>query len=424
LRKEPNRFVPLRVGSGGTLTLLTRKLINTILFHTQSLSEPGQYAPPDQPGEKINSNFYWVPLTIFSADTNFNSRDTDTLRSALDNLMSIRLHKDTENRLSSSVLLSDYQIVNPTGKHGSRVMVGWELPSAVREAAKNPDIYTRSSVRYLSILQTTAGIALYEIAKRYSTSESRLTMKESVEWWFITLTGVPVGTEPPEYKYFKRDTIKEAMAEVNTTTDVTVELLEFKAGRRVADLQFRVSISPQIQLGLTPAPLINTDLVQRIVDLGVPWIAAENLVVSTDQGLIRDTLAWLDARMASAELSPVDSPAALFRSALRGRYAQGGKQTPAKRAVVTAPPPELTPTQKPEALPDLDARARTDAAMADFDALPDDQKDAVWSEFLAANQSAGVAYVGSKRFGLVARKALGVWLSKNKLRSVAFARRA
>ena len=398
--RRPNRFVPLRVGSGGTLTLLSRKLLNTIIFHTQQLGAPGQDAPPDQPGENINSDYYWLPLTRFTTDANFNSSDVLALRAALDNLTNIKLHKDTEHRLSSGVLLADYQIVNPTGKRGTKVMVGWELTAAVREAARNPDIYAWANVHHLNFLQTTAGIALFEIAQRYVGNESGLTMRESVDYWFDALTGVPVGTKAPEYKYFKRDVIKESMAEVNSLTNLNIELIEHKVGRRVTELQFCVTEKRQVQITLSPPPIINTQLVQRIMDFGVTSKEAEKLFASTEEGLLKATVLYVEERLAT-----IEAPAAYFRIALRDKYAQKQNKKTATGGVVQPQSAQITDQ---ESEPKDPARER---AMKAFEALPPPERTRTLERFSETLQEPLAGTYRKQGMGSqLVRKAIEKWL--------------
>jgi plasmid replication initiation protein len=53
-----------------------------------------------------------------------------------------------------------------------------------------------------------------------------------------------------EYRIFKRDTLRPAMAEINAVADIEIEMLEFKSGRFVSDLQFTVRKKPQKTLAL------------------------------------------------------------------------------------------------------------------------------------------------------------------------------
>lgn len=404
--KRSNSLTPLRVESGGMLSLLDRKLLNTMAMHTQRQGEPGQNAPPDEPGEDINKDYYWTTLAEFCADVQFNSNDTDYLKKSFANLQSIVLSRETANRLSSTVLLSGYQIVNPLGKRGSRVWVGWEFPSAVREEVKRPEIYNWATLHYLNALNTTAGAALYDIANRYCSSPSRLTMKESPDWWYATLCGVPVSSKVKEYKYFKRDVLLCAIEEINAVTDVTIDLsagdlIEFREKRRVVAIQFRVARKAQQQLELT-GPIINTELMQQIADLGMSMRDAENIFATHPENLIRETLKLVEERLNNPSLPSVSSPAGFFRAALKGKYVDNKPKL--------TPRHQRKPAELPkEAAPDPAASAARDAALAGFDALDETSRQSLLEEFLTQNSHLMEKARRNSNTPLV-RKSLAGWL--------------
>jgi len=400
--RRANKVVPMRVASGGTLTLLSRKIFNVMLYHTQKQGMPGTNAPP---GDPVYANYYWVPLATFTADANFNSDDVKALRWSFDNLQSIRIHRDTKSVLGSDVLLSSYRIVNPQEKRGSKVLVGWEMPSAVAALAKNPDLYTWTSIYYLTILRTTAGLALYETAKRYATSETGLTMSEKWEWWFEYLTGVPVGTGAPEYKYFKRDTLQPAMDELNSLTDLHVELLVTKEGRKVDKLQFKVTRKKQERLELSPPPVIDSQIVARIASLGFAQQEAEDIFAAHDEGFLKATLDFTDARLADTKLAPLSNSAAFFRSALRGRYAEAKKRLPEDGKPKIAEQRKEPPPEDPVA---KEARQR---AIGRFDTLSEFEKAEKLAEFVEANPAMRKAAVKNPQSKIV-RESLAGWLAR------------
>jgi hypothetical protein len=246
----------------------------------------------------------------------------------------------------------------------------------------------------VQIIQETA----YEVAKRYSTNPSGLTSRENWEWWHDVLTGLPITSEKTEYKYFKRDVLKPAIEEVNTT-DIAVELVEHKIGRRIAQLQFKVERSSQERLELPPPPVIDSKVIDRIRALGIHAREAEDLFVGNDDNLVRKTLDWVETRVSNKDLPPVESPAAMFRSALRGRFADAASTR--KPAVRALPKPKEEPADDPV------FKARVESELTAFDAMTDEDKDSVWNSFI---ESTGARTI--KRTGAIGRKMLGAWLAK------------
>src|ERR1017187_1833635 len=290
--RKANEVIAPRVSRGGTLSLLSRKIFNVLLYHTQRLGTPGANAPA---GDPEFQSFYWIRLGELASDAAYNSEDTRVLKDALDRLQDIKIVvDDVKKGYASDVLIPRVRII--PDRRGRPTMVGWTLDSTTEKILLRPEFYTRLSIYYLTSLRTTAGISLYESAKRYATNPSKLTIRETWEWWHDVLTGLPITQE-----------------------------------------QFKIERVEQGALELPPPPVIDTKTVDRIRELGIHQREAEDLFARNDDHLVRKTLDWVQKRMASKTLPAVESPAALFRSALRGRYASKPPESP------RLPNPTLSP---------------------------------------------------------------------------------
>ena len=62
------------------------------------------------------------------------------------------------------------------------------------------------------------------------------TARKSWAWWRPVLLGRPDDErlQRLEYRIFKRDTLRPALAEINALADIEIEMLEFKSGRFVS----------------------------------------------------------------------------------------------------------------------------------------------------------------------------------------------
>lgn len=385
------------------MSLLARKIFNVILYHTQRLGVPGANAPSDDPAYK---EFYWLPLGELARDTAFNSDDTKVLKEAMLKLQDIKVVIDDAKGFASDVLIPKIRVI--PDRRGKATMVGWTIDSTTEKTLLRPEFYTRLSIYYLTSLRTTAGISLYENAKRYATNPSRLTMRETWEWWHDVLTGIPMTHEKPEYKYFKRDVLKPAIDEVNTT-DIRVELIEHKTGRRITHLQFRIERAAQGALELPPPPVIDTKTIDRIRELGINPREAEDIFASHDDRLVRETLDWVRDRMASTTMPRVESPAALFRSALRGRYADS-KAKPARRTLPMAGEGVQAAIESKQEQSDHEAGR----AMAKFEVLPPADRTRILERF--AETLKGPLKKTYETLGMgspIIRGSLAGWLARN-----------
>ncbi|WP_250453802.1 replication initiation protein [Caballeronia sp. ATUFL_M2_KS44] len=301
----------------GKITLLTRKLFNVLLAVAQQADESG--------------DTYRALLSDIVANSAFDSNDTALVKEHLRRMVSVQVEWSTGTssqkpgrKWGISTLIADAEILeDPTTR---RVWVEFSFAPKIKKKLLDPVQYARLSLQFQSQLRSSAGLALYEICVRYLTNPSHLTMRETWEWWRPILSGTPdteAGDEAKrEYKYFKRDYLRPAIAEVNAVTNIFVELVEHREGRRVAEIQFRVTERKQPMLALDEHPnVFDSTLVDRMVKIGIPLKEAQTLYADSEENRIRAALQMTEQRMRSTTLPPVRSAAALFKDALKKGYA-------------------------------------------------------------------------------------------------------
>jgi hypothetical protein len=317
--RKTNEAIGLRV-SEGRLSLLSRKIFNVMVYHAQRIRNKGENAPINT---EVAKNYYWIPMAELARDAAYDSRDTELFKEQVQELQNIRIFSEDAIQWTSERLVSSVKLVNPRGlkKQGGMLWFGFAFPPEVESMVMAPGSYTKLSVYYQALLRSGASLALYEICRRYATNPSKVTNRAEWDWWYGALTGNPVGESIPEYKYFKRDVLKYAITEINTVTDINVELIEHKQGRKVAELQFRVTPASQEALALSAPPIIDTDLVQRMMALELSQEEACNLLATTEDGKLKATLDLVEARMNNTKAAELTSPAGYFKQALRQGYA-------------------------------------------------------------------------------------------------------
>ena len=301
----------------GKITLLTRKLFNVLLAVAQQADEAG--------------DTYRALLSDIVANSAFDSNDTALVKEHLRRMVSVQVEwsqgtssQKPGRKWGISTLIADAEILeDPTTR---RVWVEFSFAPKIKKKLLDPVQYARLSLQFQSQLRSSAGLALYEICVRYLTNPSHLTMRESWAWWRPILSGTPdteAGDEAKrEYKYFKRDYLRPAIAEVNAVTNIFVELIEHREGRRVAEIQFRVTERKQPMLALDEHPnVFDSTLVDRMVKIGIPLKEAQSLYADSEENRIRAALQLTEQRMRSTSLPPVRSAAALFKDALKKGYA-------------------------------------------------------------------------------------------------------
>ena len=378
--RKPNQAIGLRVIEG-KLSLLTRKVFNVMMYHAQELKTPGVNAPIDTPAAK---KYFWIPLSDLARDAAYDSKDTEYLKQKLEELQDIKLLMENDRQWTSERLVASISLVNPSGlkKHSGQVWLGFAFPPEVHELVMTPGTYTRFSIFYQGLLRSGSSLALYEICRRYATNPSKRTLIESFEHWYGALTGNPVSGESlPPYKYFKRDVIRPAIAEINMLTDIHVELIEHKKGRRVESLQFKVEQAKQPQLAFPAPPVIDVALLGRIEKFGFKQQDAADFVAQHGDDKIRASVAFVEARLGHKSSPRLDSPAAYFRWTLKAGSAAAQDLQLEHEAV------KLTSSKNIEAptLIEKFLSARAQEALAVYKELEDQERKAIFGRFKEQN---------------------------------------
>lgn len=344
--RKANEAIGLRV-SEGRLSLLSRKLFNVMMYHAQQQREPGHNAPINTEAAK---KYFWIPLAEVARDAAYHSNDTEKLKVHLAELEDIRVHMEDSIQWTSQRLVSAVTLVNPAGlkKRGGQIWFGFAFPPEVAALVTSPgSSYTKLAIYYQTMLRSGTSLGLYEVCRRFLTNPSKVTYRQEWEWWYGVMSGNPISEVAPQYKYFKRDVLKPAIAEINMTTDINIELIEHTQGRKIVALQFKVAPAQQSALAFPPPTIIDTALLARIMALGLGQNYAEDVLDNTEQSTILATLTLVEERMANTTRPKIDSPAAFFKSALKERYVTAEKVVAAatQERIKAAPAPGETPDE-------------------------------------------------------------------------------
>lgn len=373
--RKTNEAIGLRVKEG-RFSLLSRKVFNVLVYHAQQLRAPGINAPI---ATEASKKYFWIPLVDVARDAAYDSKDTLKLKEHLEELLNIRIVTEDFAQWTSQRLLSAVTLVNPLGlnKRGGQLWLGFAFPPEVEILVMSPENYTKLTFFYQTQFRSGASLALYEICRRFLTNPSKLTYKNPWEWWYGSLTGNPVDEVIPEYKFVKRDVFKRAIAEINTVTDINIELIEHKQGRKVISLQFKVVESAQSPLNLPAPPVIDTEILERLMGFGINQKEASDLLATTPEGKLLATIKLVEDRNSKTNVSKLVSPAAYFKQALRESYASPAMI--AKQSVIQKDKPSDVET--PDELVRRYLAQRAKEGFNSFKELPDPDQEELRREF-------------------------------------------
>lgn len=319
LRKPVNTLAIVPTKSS-KITVLARKAYNVLLYIAQE--------------QGIDQEVFRAPLQSILRGVDFNSNAREIVKQHLRSMVSTTVEWQSPTAGEGDAwnvagLLAHAKVYKQSGEN----WVEWSFAPNIKHELLEPQRFARLRLDVISQLRRHSGVVLYEICARYR--DIGLTARQPWPWWRPVLTGSP-DTEDSikqEYRFFKRDVLKLAIAEVNAVTDLEVELIEHKAGRFIADIQFRVARKQQASLALRhpPAPVDLTQVV-RATAAGIREEDAEALTQAHGNEAMSAALDALLKRIASEFPEPLRDRYRYLRALLESHSASAAKQAEEGRA--------------------------------------------------------------------------------------------
>jgi hypothetical protein len=232
--RRPNETIGLVPGPGEKITLVKRVVYHALLHEVA------------KQGDKDRYEFLQADL---ARKTGINESNGTYLRAQLDELrnMTFRLSvsRDVDGETEIEEMTLGY-IDKPgsISRRGTNTRLFFSIDAALKDRILNPlNKYTVLPLEIISRFRTTAGVALTEICYMYRTNFAGkgygTTGSKLLEWWYPRLLGhIPkVGYE---FKYFNRDVLTPALAEVNKHASFEVKVVVGKVGKVVTSLEFHI----------------------------------------------------------------------------------------------------------------------------------------------------------------------------------------
>lgn len=268
--KKPNSLLVMLPFT--KLNPLTRKIFNVLVQKTQ------QQAPALYERHGVIPNGYPFRIRIDQLVKPLEAGKANlrtSVRERVDEMMDIKLKWDTpdlkgrkdptEHELEMRQILGDeagrIKWFRENWLTGIREVedefgitwIEWGFGETMTKIITRPGIYTPVSFDQLAKLRRYASISLYEICYRYRNNARSVTSSAPTQWWINALSEIPPALDengkekPRSWPNYKDKAVNDAIAEVNEKTDINVELIEIKSGKRIAEVQFKVTMKdPQV----------------------------------------------------------------------------------------------------------------------------------------------------------------------------------
>jgi hypothetical protein len=286
LRKPVNTLAIVPTKSS-KITVLARKAYNVLLFIAQE--------------QGLEHEVFRAPLQRILRGIDFNSNAKEIVKQHLRSMVSTTVEWQSPTAGEGEAwnvagLLAHAKIYKQSGDN----WVEWSFAPNIKHELLEPQRFARLRLDVISQLRRHCSVVLYEICARYR--DVGLTARQPWQWWRPVLTG-HVDTDESlkqEFRFFKRDVLKPAIAEVNAVTDLEVELIEHKSGRFISEIQFKTAKKQQEELPLhhPPQPIDMTQVV-RATEAGIRADEAEALIHSHGNEAMKSALDALMRRVAT-----------------------------------------------------------------------------------------------------------------------------
>jgi hypothetical protein len=326
LRKPVNTLAI--VPKSARITSLGRKSYNVLLYEAQE--------------QGLDKDIFRAPLERVVRGVDFDSNDHALIKKHLRAMVSTTVEWQSPTTgegaaWNVSGLLAQAKL----SKERGQVWVEWSYAVNLKQELLEPTVFARLKLEVISQLRSHAGIALYEICTRYK--DIGRTSRQHWRWWRPVLSGQPETerTAKLEYRIFKRDTLKPAIAEVSAITDLEVELVEYKEGRFISDIQFLIRPKKQSSLALAQAPeAVDLSLISDAQRQGIDGDKAEELQAEFGADALRSGLQLLATRAASSFPAPLRDPYRYLRSLMPGEAQKASHKAAAIEARADPASPE------------------------------------------------------------------------------------
>jgi hypothetical protein len=370
LRKPVNTLAIVPTKSS-KITVLARKAYNVLLYIAQE--------------QGIDQEVFRAPLQSVLRGVDFNSNAREIVKQHLRAMVSTTVEWQSPTAGEGEAwnvagLLAHAKVYKQSGEN----WVEWSFAPNIKRELLEPQRFARLRLDIISQLRRHSGVVLYEICARYR--DVGLTARQPWPWWRPVLTGSP-DTEDSvkqEYRFFKRDVLKLAISEINAVTDLTVELIEHKAGRFISDIQFKVAKKQQESLPLRHPPVpVDMSQVVRATAAGIRSEDAEALIQAHGNDAMTTGLDALHKRIANEFPEPLRDPYRYLRALLESNSASAAKKA-AEKGTEPTTKSSVVATAALEGWTAEWVSRRRALVVGEFDALPAEAQ-TEWVEKLRAH---------------------------------------
>ena len=188
----------------------------------------------------------------------FNSKNVGYLKDALEDMVTTKLNWNIIDERGKTEWGVSTALASATIKDG---ICSYAYSPHLREKLYNPEYYAPLNILILSSFSSGHALALYENCVRYRGINQ--TPIFSVEL-FRDLIGVGENSSYDDFKVLNKAVIKPALKEVNTVSDIKIDVEMKKEKRRVVGLKFTIQDNAQATLPMEAPHTFNVAILTKL----------------------------------------------------------------------------------------------------------------------------------------------------------------
>lgn len=310
---------------------------------------------------------YVLPLTDLMGylDTKHYAEVQDVFRSLASTAVEWNEWRGDTESWGVAALLAQAEVV----KYPTHIDLKIQLPRRLEEGIRARQAFSELNLMMVRRMRTTPAVMLYRLCAYYATNPSRLTNRAAPTEWYSKITGKPL-TESFQVKVFNRDVLQPAIAEVNAVTDVHVELITHRRGRRIEEMQFKVQHVDEYREAITNDG--QAELTKQLLAIGIKVRDVSALIRRYSADRIQRNLTYTLARN-TVMGTEMKNAAAYLKSAIKSDYSGAAAQ------------PEVgneSPKEKLQRLRTEYQKVRIDQAEARIKELTPPERETLWADFI------------------------------------------
>lgn len=210
--------------------------------------------------QDVNLQLHTIPVRDLMNLAGFDSKNVKYLKDALEDMVTTKIKWDIIDHEGKSDWGVTTALASASIKDG---ICSYAYSPQLRSKLYNPEFYARIDLLIISRFSSGHALALYENCARYRAIHQTPVLPLSL---FRELLGVNNTASYDEFKILNRAVIQPAVKEINSISDISVEVELRREKRKVVGVKFLIQENAQGALAIDSPSSFNHELLRRLQD--------------------------------------------------------------------------------------------------------------------------------------------------------------